>query len=152
MCVKGLSRTAILLAAFTLASCTSNPPPPPVTSSTQGVTVVQTGQVTEVRDIARHDGRSTGLGSLVGSILGGIAGSNIGSGTGSAVAGIGGAIAGGMAGQHAEQSGSRTTGTEVTVRFDNGEARTYAVAPEDNFRVGETVRVSTNNGMVRVTR
>ena len=151
MYVKGLSWAA-MVAALTLASCTSAPSSPPITSSTQGVTVVQTGQVTDVKDITRHDGRSTGLGSFIGSILGGIAGSNIGSGTGSAVAGIGGAIAGGMAGQHAEQSNSSRNSTEVTVRFDNGEARTYAVAPEDNFRVGETVRVSTNNGVVRVTR
>ena len=151
MYVKGLSWAA-MVAALTLASCTSAPSSPPVTSSTQGVTVVQTGQVTDVKDITRHDGRSTGLGSFIGSILGGIAGSNIGGGTGSAVAGIGGAVAGGLAGQHAEQSNSSRNSTELTVRFDSGEARTYAVAPEDNFRVGETVRVSTNNGVVRVTR
>ncbi|WP_151635718.1 outer membrane lipoprotein [Noviherbaspirillum aerium] len=148
---KSLTMTAIL-AALALAACSSTPAPPPVTSSTQGVTMVQTGQVTEVKDVTRHDGRSTGLGSFIGSILGGIAGSNIGSGTGSAVAGIGGAIAGGMAGQHAEQSNSSTNRTEVTVRFDNGEARTYAVAAEDNFRVGETVRVTSSNGVARVTR
>lgn len=151
MHVRSLSWAAAV-AALTLASCTSAPSSPPVTASTQGVTVVQTGQVMEVKDVTRHDGRSTGLGSFIGSILGGIAGSNIGSGTGSAVAGIGGAIAGGMAGQHAEQSSSSRNSTELTVRLDNGEARTFAVAPEDNFRVGETVRVSTNNGVVRVTR
>ncbi|RJF97766.1 glycine zipper 2TM domain-containing protein [Noviherbaspirillum saxi] len=141
----------LLSAAALLPGCASSPPPPSTISSTQGTFLVQTAQVTNVKDVVLRDGRSTGLGSFVGSILGGVAGSKIGSGTGSAVAGIGGAVAGGMAGQHAEQSGSGRSTTEVTVRLDNGELRTFAVEPGESFRVGEMVKVTTNNGLVRLS-
>ncbi|WP_162256864.1 glycine zipper 2TM domain-containing protein [Noviherbaspirillum sp. Root189] len=120
-------------------------------SSTQGSFLVQNAQVTEVKDVVLRDGHNSGVGSFVGSILGGVAGSRIGSGTGSAIAGIGGAVAGGMAGQHAEQSSSGRSSTEVTVRLDNGELRTFAVTSNESFRVGEIVKVTTNNGQVRLT-
>lgn len=141
----------ILLTGIALAGCASPPPAPSMVSSTQGSFLVQNAQVTEVKDVVLRDGHNSGIGSFVGSILGGIAGSRIGSGTGSTIAGIGGAVAGGMAGQHAEQSGSGRSSTEVTVRLDNGELRTFAVAPNESFRVGETVKVTTNNGQVRLT-
>ena len=141
-----------LLTSIALVGCTSPPPVPPMVSSTQGSFLIQNAQVTQVKDVVLRDGHNSGIGSFVGSILGGVAGSRIGSGTGSAIAGIGGAVAGGMAGQHAEQSSSGRSSTEVTVRLDNGELRTFAVAPNESFRVGEIVKVTTNNGQVRLTR
>ncbi|MGH8809506.1 MAG: glycine zipper 2TM domain-containing protein [Noviherbaspirillum sp.] len=104
-----------------------------------------------MRDVTVRDGRSSGLGSFVGAILGGVAGSKIGSGHGSTAATVGGALAGGMAGQHVEQSRSGSSTTELSVRFDNGDVRTYQIEPGESFRIGDTVRVITSGGMTRIT-
>lgn len=144
------NRMAGLLAcAVLMSACASREAP--VTSSTQGTILVQTGQVTEVRDVVRHGGRGSGIGSLLGAILGGVAGSNIGSGTGSTVASIGGAVAGSMAGQRAEESSMSTGSTAVTVRLDNGEVRSFQLDRGENYRVGDVVRVTTNNGVSRLS-
>jgi outer membrane lipoprotein SlyB len=140
----------ILLTALLLAACASSPPSQVM--STQGSTLVQTAQVTDVRDIAVRGGRPSGVGSFVGAVLGSVAGSRIGSGTGSAAAGIGGALAGGMAGQRLEESGMGSSTTELTVRLDNGDVRTYRVDRTEQYRIGDTVKLMTANGMTRVTR
>lgn len=136
-----------LLAAAVLPGCASSPPP---TSSTQGTLLVKLGEVTEVRDVAVHGGKNSGVGAFTGGVLGGIAGSSVGGGYGRALAGIGGAVAGSMAGQHIEQSGASTRRTELTVRFDDGTVGTYQVEPAENFRVGDPVTVTTGQGIVRV--
>ncbi|GIZ50984.1 outer membrane lipoprotein [Noviherbaspirillum aridicola] len=144
------SRIASMLAcAVLLGACASREAP--VTSSTQGTTLVQTGQVTEVRDVVRQGGRGSGIGSFLGAILGGVAGSNIGSGTGSTVASIGGAVAGSMAGQRAEESSIRSGSTAVTVRLESGEVRSFQLEPGENYRVGDVVRVTTANGISRLS-
>lgn len=144
--------TISFLAAALLAACASSTPNAQMISSTQGSTVVRGGQVTDVRDVAVEGGRSTGLGALVGSVLGGIAGSTIGGGNGSTVASIGGAAAGGIAGQHVEQAGHSSRATEVTVRFDDGDVRSYKLAPGESFRIGDMVTVSTGHDGTRIVR
>lgn len=140
-----------LLSMVLLTGCALRPSAQP-TMSTEGTTLVQTAQVTNVRDIAVRGGRPSGIGSFLGAILGGVAGSRFGSGHGSTAAGIGGAVAGGMAGQHAEQSASGRNTMEVTVRFEGGELRTYQVEPDDHIRVGDVVNVTTRGGITRINR
>lgn len=144
-----LHNLTALVVAFLLAACAS-PRSDPV-MSTQGSTLVQTAQVTDVRDITVRGGRPSGVGSFVGAILGSVAGSRIGSGTGSAAAGVGGALAGGIAGQRVEESGMGSSATELTVRLANGDTRTLRVDRAEQFRIGDTVKLTTANGMTRVT-
>ena len=121
--------------------------------STEGSTIVQTGRVTQVRDITVRGGRTSGVGSFIGSILGGVAGSKIGSGAGSTAAGIGGAIAGGVAGQRVEETGKVNASTELTVQLDDsGENRIFRIDQGEPFRIGDTVRVTTVNGVSKVAR
>jgi outer membrane lipoprotein SlyB len=138
-----------IVAAALLNGCASSPPPP--SSSTQGTTLVRVGQVTNVRDVTVRGGPSSGIGSFVGTILGGVAGSKVGSGYGSTAAAVGGALAGGMAGQHIEHSSIGSSTTELSVRFDNGDIRTYQIEPSASFRVGDTVTVVTSGGVTRIT-
>jgi outer membrane lipoprotein SlyB len=142
--------TTVLLAA-SLTGCATSSPDQTV-MSTQGATVVRAAQVTNVRDVTLRGGRPSGLGSFVGAILGGVAGSKIGSGTGSTAAGIGGAVAGSMAGQRVEESRIGRKTTELTLRFENGDIQTYQVDPDDSYRVGDMVDVTTNRGVTRVSR
>lgn len=145
-----LRKPTLLLAALLQAACASAPPAPLM--STQGTTLVQTAQIIDMRDITVRGGRPSGVGSFVGAILGSIAGSRIGSGNGSAAAGIGGAVAGGMAGQRAEESGMSNSATELTVRLANGDIRSYRVDRAEQFRIGDTVKLTTSNGITRVTQ
>lgn len=93
-------------AAFmVLAGCAVQQASPPLISSTQGTTLVRSGQVTSVGDVA------TAAASL-------------------------------------ETRNTR----RITVRFDDGDTRTYEVAAEETIRVGETVKVVINNSKVRITR
>ncbi len=146
----GFRISTIMLAAGALAACASQPAQPVM--STQGSTVVQSAQVINVRDVTVRGGRPSGLGAFAGTLLGGVAGSRIGSGHGSTAASIGGAIAGGMAGQHIEQSGKSNSTTEVTVRFDSGETRTYQVEAGSDLRVGDVVNVTGSGGITRIAR
>lgn len=145
-------RTLLPISVTLLCACASQVPQP-VTMSTQGSTVVRSAAVTNVRDVTvQGGGQSSGLGSFAGTVLGGIAGSKIGGGNGSAAAAVGGAVAGGMAAQHIEQSAARNNYTEVTVRFDNGDERTYSVDTGEHFRIGDAVKITTHKGVTRVTR
>ena len=64
----------------------------PTVSSTEGTTLVEIGQVTNVRDLS-----------------------------------------------------------EISVRFNDGNVRTYQVKPEESFRVGDPVKVITNRGNTRLS-
>lgn len=145
-------RSALLVSmiplAVLLSACASRAAAPAM--STQASTVVQTAQVTEVRDVTVRGGHPSGLGAFAGALLGGVAGSTIGSGHGSTAAAIGGALAGSMAGQHAEQSSKSRSSTAVTVQFESGETRTYHVDRDEHFRVGDTVKVTTSGGISRI--
>lgn len=139
-----VTATAVIFASsLMLTACASRPTANQMISSTQGSTVVRRAQVTDVRDVVVQGNRSSGLGSFAGAILGGVAGSMIGGGNGRTAAGIGGALAGGVAGQHAEQASDIARRVEVTVRFDNGDVRSYPIESGETFRIGDMVTVST---------
>jgi outer membrane lipoprotein SlyB len=123
---------------------------PTIVSSTQGTTLVQTGEVTEVRDVTVRGGRGSAAGSVIGSLAGGIAGSHIGGGHGRTLATIVGATAGGWAGDHAGKAGSGKPVTKVTVRTENGDAYTYDTEPGEPFRVGDRVKIVTEGGSTRI--
>jgi outer membrane lipoprotein SlyB len=139
--------------AAALAGCAAPADSVPVpVSSTQGTTLVQTGHVTDVRDITVRGGQNSAAGSVVGSVLGGVVGSTIGSGYGRTVATIAGVAAGGMAGQHAGKWNNGTSVTRLSVRFENGEVRTYDIDSDEAFRAGDPVKIITRGSNVRVTR
>lgn len=140
------------LAAVISVSCASQPDSAPMsTASTQGTTLVQTGYVTDVRDITIRSSQQSVAGATVGALLGGIAGSNIGSGFGRTAATVAGATAGSITGQHVGKSNGDTSLIRLTVRFESGDVRTYDIEPGAAFRVGEQVKVITTAGKVRVT-
>ncbi|HTH40403.1 MAG TPA: glycine zipper 2TM domain-containing protein [Rhodocyclaceae bacterium] len=102
------------------------------------------GRVTAV-----HAEDRAGEGSAVGTIAGGVAGaalgSQIGQGTGRDLAAIAGAVGGAFAGRAIEGRMKSEKIWKVTVRFDNGDEKTYHFDNDPGLAIGTPVRASGNS-------
>jgi outer membrane lipoprotein SlyB len=88
---------------------------------------------------------------MAGGVIGGIAGSNVGQGKGSTVGAVLGAVLGGVAGQAIEEKSTKKDGLEITIKLDSGKIIAVTQEADDQFRVGERVRVLSGNGVTRVS-
>lgn len=146
-----LTATALALAIAGLSGCATQSSPNTFTRSEAGrAQSVDIGTVTALRAVTiQNDSR--GVATATGAVLGGLVGNTIGGGRGRTAATVGGAVAGGAAGNAI--AGTTRPGVEVTVRLESG--RTIAVVQEgspDEFRVGDSVRVTSDGITTRVSR
>jgi outer membrane lipoprotein SlyB len=108
--------------------------------------------VESVRDVV-IDARDTGTGTLAGAAIGGVAGSTVGGGSrANAVGAIAGAVVGGIIGNAVEKSGNDRKGVEVTIRLENGNVIAVTQEKDEDFRVGDRVRILSGQGATRVSR
>ena len=113
--------------------------------------VVKFGTVEAIQPV-RIEGTRSYLGAATGAVLGGLAGSTVGGGTGQKAAVVAGAVAGGVAGQAAEQHLTQADGLELTVRLENGNVMAIVQEQgEQQFQVGQRVRIVQHNGTYRVS-
>jgi outer membrane lipoprotein SlyB len=148
-----LSGAVLAAAVLGLNGCATQSKSANVVSASQAQReqTVRLATVESVREVTiKRD--NTGVGTLGGAALGGIAGSSIGGGRGQIAGAVAGAIAGGIAGQAIENSTNEKKGLEITVKLDNGEVRALVQEGDEQFRVGERVRLLTLDGVTRVTR
>lgn len=117
---------------------------------TMGEQSVRMGVVESVRNVLIDKGQS-GVGTLGGAALGGLAGSTIGHGNGSIAGAIVGAIGGGLIGQGVEQNMSNKPGLEITVKLDNGNLTAITQDADEQFNVGDRVRLVSGGRTTRVT-
>jgi outer membrane lipoprotein SlyB len=121
-------------------------------SQVRGEQSVRLGTVESVRDVV-IDARRDGAGTLIGAGLGGIAGSTLGGGNRANAAGaIAGAVVGAIAGSAIEKSANDRTGVEVTVRLEGGKLIAITQEKDEDFRVGDRVRILSGQGATRVSR
>jgi outer membrane lipoprotein SlyB len=111
---------------------------------------VQMGVVESVRHV-KIEGTKSPVGTGAGAVIGGIAGSNVGSGKGSTVGTILGAVAGGVAGSMIEEGVMSKDGLEITVKLDSGRMIAVTQEADEQFRVGERIRILSGGGVTRVT-
>lgn len=111
---------------------------------------VKMGMVESVRNV-KIEGTKSPVGTGAGAVIGGIAGSNVGGGKGATVATILGAVAGGVAGSAIEEHVMSKDGLEITVKLDNGHLIAVTQEADEQFRVGERVRVLSGGGVTRVS-
>lgn len=111
---------------------------------------VQMGTIEAVREIV-IEGTQSGIGAAAGAAVGGIGGSEVGHGKGAAAGAVVGAVLGGVAGGAIEEATTRKKGYEITVKLDGGRAVAIAQEADEEFKVGERVRVVTGNGVTRVS-
>ncbi len=113
---------------------------------------VRLGLVENVRDVV-IDARDTGTGTFAGATIGGIAGSTLGGSYNANAAGaIAGAVLGGIIGGAMEKNANDRRGVEVTVRLENGKLVAITQEKDEEFRVGDKVRILSGQGFTRVTR
>ena len=112
---------------------------------------VQMGTVYAVRDVTLQN-EGTRTGARTGAALGGIAGSTLGSGSRANTAGaVGGAVAGRAVGNAV--TASTQPGVEITIRLESNLLMAVVQAGSSNeFRVGDSVRVTNDGQTTRVVR
>ncbi len=120
-------------------------------AQTRGVQEVQMGVVESVREV-RIEGTKTPIGAGAGAVVGGVAGSNVGGGSGRVVGATVGAVLGGLGGAAAEEAVTREKGVEITVKLDSGRMIAVTQAADQEFRVGDRVRILSGGGVTRVTQ
>ena len=150
--MKKLFLVGTLVAAAALSGCAVTPNSGNVYRSTQtmGEQSVRMGVVESIRNVVIANGQS-GVGTLGGAALGGLAGGTIGKGNGSVAGAVVGAIAGGVLGSHAEQNINNRPGLEITVKLDNGNLTAITQAADEQFNVGDRVRLLSDGRTTRVT-
>ena len=118
----------------------------------RGEQSVRIGTVESVRDVT-IDARDTGTGTLAGAAIGGVAGSTLGGGSrANAVGAIAGAVVGGIIGSAVEKNNNDRVGVEVTVRLEGGKMIAITQEKDEDFRVGDRVRILSGQGTTRVSR
>lgn len=121
-------------------------------SQVRGEQSVRLGTVESVRDVT-IDARNPETGTLVGAAVGGVAGSTVGGGNRANAAGaIVGAVLGGIAGAAIEKNATDRKGVEVTVRLEGGKLIAITQEKDEEFRVGDRVRILSGQGATRVSR
>ena len=117
---------------------------------TRAVQEVQMGIVESVREV-NIEGTKTPIGAGAGAVVGGVAGSTVGGGKGSVVGATVGAVLGGLGGAAAEEAVTRQKGVEITVKLDSGRMLAITQAADEQFKVGDRVRVLSGGGTTRVS-
>ncbi|NWB91990.1 glycine zipper 2TM domain-containing protein [Pseudomonas agarici] len=153
-----MRKSVLLIASFStmamlLAGCTNSLTGDSYSrDEARRVQTIRLGTIESLRPV-QIEGNNSPIGAGAGAIVGGVGGSAIGGGRGSIVTAVIGAVAGGVLGNMAEKGLTKTQGVEITVREDDGSLRAYVqeVAPNEIFRVGERVRISTVGGTSRVS-
>jgi len=117
---------------------------------TMGEQSVRMGVVESIRNVIIDHGQS-GVGTMGGAVLGGLAGNTVGKGNGSIAGAVGGAIVGGLIGQQVEKNVNSKPGLEITIKLDNGNLTAITQEADEQFNVGDRVRLLSDGRTTRVT-
>lgn len=118
----------------------------PATVASAPPTCHECGTVEAVREVEKK-GEGTGLGAVAGGVLGGILGHQVGGGKGRDLATVAGAVGGAFGGHQIEKNVRSEKQVQVTVRFDDGNVRTFTQANNAGWRNGDRVRL--DNGALK---
>jgi len=141
----------IIPVCLLVVACSTNPSATTYSrDQTLSVQQVQLGTVASVRQV-QIEGTQSGVGAAAGTVIGGVAGSDIGGGKGSTIAAVVVGVAGGLLGNKLENAVTQKAGLEITVQLDNGNAVSVVQAAEENFQVGDRVRLLTSSGTARIS-
>ena len=116
----------------------------------QRALTVYSGTVLKVAEV-QIQAEPTGAGTVAGGVTGGVIASTIGKGRGSRLAATAGALAGAAAGGAAEKAKATRPALEIEVELDDGRLIVIVQEKDDEFAVGDRVRVlQSSDGTMRV--
>jgi len=151
--MKKIAIVLSLVSATLLAGC-ADPYSGTVYRADQAkqVQTVNYGTITKIRPVTIDGNSGLGVGSIGGAVLGGIAGSTVGGGTGRYLGAAAGALGGGLLGNAVENRATRKSGIEIEVRLENGQRLSIVQSADQQFSVGQRVRVVGSGSSARVTQ
>lgn len=97
--------------------------------------------VIDAINVIEQKGQGSGIGAVAGGVVGGLVGNQIGQGRGNTVATVAGVAGGALVGNEVERRIKTTKQYNVSVRMDDGNAKTFTFDNEPGFAVGEKVKV-----------
>ncbi|UOG91453.1 MAG: hypothetical protein L3K52_14815 [Candidatus Thiothrix sulfatifontis] len=142
----------ILLLPLTLGACSIMPSSNTYTTAQAGtLQEVKFGTVIGLRNVMiREDNAETG--KVAGGVIGGVAGNDLGQGKGQIIGSVAGAVIGGTVGIALDRSIQSKPGVEITVRLDDERTVAIAQLADENFLIGEKVKLLTSqDGKARIT-
>jgi outer membrane lipoprotein SlyB len=150
---RKLSGIALILAVTVLGSgCQTTSQGSKTYTRAQAQTQMQVfyATVLSVADVTIQT-EETGAGAATGGIVGGIVGSTMGGGKGTRLTTTAGALAGAAAGSAIEKEKGRKAAIEIEVEVDDGRIMVIVQEKDDEFAVGDRVRiVRSQDGRMRV--
>ncbi len=123
----------MLVGGLALVGCQTTPPP----------TVTYYGTIDAIQLIPADKSGPVNVGSVIGGIAGGVIGYQFGGGVGKGLLTAAGAGLGALAGNAIQRSTERDQ-WRITVRLDNGGTLNVTEVDQQEFRVGDRVRVVNN--------
>lgn len=141
-----------LLLAFFVQGCASSGGKSYTKSEARKAQTVRQGRIVSLENaVIEQD--STLLGPAIGGAAGGALGSTVGTGAGRVFGIVGGAAVGALAGAGAEKFMRTENAYEMTIELENGETLSVVQAKDDDYAVGDRVRLLYGaGGKVRVVR
>ncbi|MDN3522491.1 glycine zipper 2TM domain-containing protein [Halomonas ramblicola] len=145
----------IALGALTLVGCANTAPMGGNVYSSNQVGAEQTvrfGTIQALRQVqVQADSRAGGIvGTGGGAVIGGLLGNQVGGGSGRRLATAAGVIGGAVAGSRIEESSNRVTAWEMEIRRDDGMNVVVVQKADQNFQVGQRVRLIGSGANVTV--
>jgi outer membrane lipoprotein SlyB len=136
----------LALGVLTLAGCANTSPYSGNVYSGNQAKAAQSvtfGTITALRQVQiQADSRAGGLiGTGGGAVIGGLLGNQVGGGSGRTLATAAGVIAGSLAGSKVEESSNLIPAWEIEIRQDNAQSVVIVQKAEQNFQVGQRVRI-----------
>jgi len=141
---------ALALVAGCATGCTSTSPSVYSQHETMRLADVSEGVVVGVRPVEIAGDETPWVGAGIGAVAGGLAGNAISSGHG--VGTVLGALAGGVGGAVIEKQVTKQQGVELTIRLDSGREVSITQPAGEDLRVGDRVRLATEDGRTRIER
>ena len=147
MCIFALS----IITVCTGCTSTSQGSKTYTRSQAQSALTVYYGTVLKVADVKIQTETKGAVGGIAGGILGGVVGSTIGAGGGRRIATTVGALGGAAVGSKAEEKSKIKPGVELEVEFDDGRLMVIVQEKDDEYAVGDRIRVvEAQDGTLRV--
>lgn len=150
--IKGLVSSALLIScAMNLSACGAAPASNSYTTAQAGkLQEVKFGEVISVRKIMIEQNSSQN-GQHAGGLIGGSAAKGILPGEGTSMVGsVTGAVVGGAVGTIIDRTVQAQPGIEITLKFEDGKAAVIVQLDDNEFTVGQKVKVVTSDGVSRV--